>query len=191
MRFSWLWYRQSNVNRTFAVVAEVLSNNLEECKLVRNNKNMICVRIEDDGGQCDDDSINSGYLSHYLPNTRDMMRADGYNGLHLLYAVYSKGAKTCNDAKKNVAYFSRVDLEWIWLFEQTRDAECDTLASELQEVMLSQYHKLNSFIWNFKIYCQKAGCKYNDEVIKRANATLQGKPSDLIRGKIPWRRRNG
>ena len=109
-RFTWLFYIRDRTTKKFkiiATVAKVLNANADSrCIDVKTNPDLICVLIENDGGQCSpfQEDFSFGYLTYYQRGKKF------YN-----FAIWSHGAEKCQTAKHQVAFFTRLNEENIRL----------------------------------------------------------------------------
>ena len=86
-RFTWLFYDSNG--RLIATVAQILNPNSDKrCVDAKNNPDLLCVQIEDDGGQCDEKTESLGYLTYYQEGKK-----------FWAFALWSHGAQKCQDAK--------------------------------------------------------------------------------------------
>ena len=102
-RFSWFFYRTSyEGNQTYeiiATIAQVLDHSTDiRCVDSKKYSNTLCVIVEQDFDQCNDENIiNSGYLAYNV------------YGRFKILAIWSHGADDCLDAQYSVGFFNRID----------------------------------------------------------------------------------
>ena len=102
---TWFFHLQDktqNKLKLIATVAKVLNPNSDpRCSDAKNNPDLICVIIENDGDQCSGlKDISAGYLTYYQGGKKF------YN-----FAIWSHGADKCQTAKHQVAFFTRMNPE--------------------------------------------------------------------------------
>ena len=116
-RFTWPFYRRIDDKIDIvATVAKVLDPNRDpRCADAKIDPDLLCVQDEYDLGQCNQgEIISSGYLSEFL------------HGHFYIVALWSHGAKECEETKRNgVAFFTRLDKTfWKKITDQIEPGRC-------------------------------------------------------------------
>lgn len=85
--------------KELVTVAKILMPNVNECKEVLSNNDLICVKLETDLNQCNDkvQVLNPGYLTFFQGGER-----------FFLIGIFSHGSKSCHRSE-SVTFFTRMD----------------------------------------------------------------------------------